>query len=198
MNPVDVLLGDNNHTLRKRLRYNEDLVNPAVTMRLQGDHYIPFVLNSERFGLVKSQTERVLQSQVDHKVVDPSLSDILIKIAAEDKRLIMAFEATYHRLTFMVANEELSKDDLLAIYIKGMGTSDYLSKRSKHASVEHGHQDFFNLILNAQKGETSVMALDDRQNVNELIHAISRAISIGHMSDDMIDKKSNLQSRLAL
>ena len=98
------------------------------------------------------------------------------------------FDATYHRIAFMVANGELSQDNLFSIYIKGMSNSDYLSHRAKHASVEHGHQNFFNLIANGQAGKDTFSVLDD-QMTEELIHAISRAISIGHMSDVVLDRQ---------
>lgn len=185
--PVDVLLGDNPDTLRKRLRYNRDADNQSVTMRLRGAHYIPRLVNHERFSLVKSQIFCRLQPEVDKLGIDPSLPEILIKINAEDRRLLASFEQTKNRLTWMVSNGELSKLDLLAIYIKGMGTSDYLSNRAKHASIEHGSQHFFNLICNAQKDSP---ALDEIQKTDELalIHALSRAISIGHLSEDMLDQ----------
>lgn len=189
--PVDVFIGAN-HTLRKRLRYNEDAINPGVVIRLQGAHYIPSVHSSDRFALVKSQTQRVLKPQVDVNEADPSLADILTKIAAEDQRLITVFDATCHRLKFMVANGELSKENLFSIYIKGMSHSDYLSNRAKHASVEHGHQQFFNLITHGQTGKDTFSVLDD-QMTDELIHAISRAISIGHMSDESLDIQTSPQ-----
>ncbi len=190
--PVEVLIGDPQHSLRKRLRYNESATNPPVEMRLQGGHYIPRLVSGERFGLVRHQTAREVQPQVDSNRVDPSLPDILIKIAAEDKRLIAAFDTTYNRLAFMVANGELSKADLLSIYIRGMSESDYLSKRATHAGVEHGHQDFFNLISSAEKGEPRWVG-SHQEMTDELIHAISRAISIGHMSEEVIDKKDAAQ-----
>ena len=194
--PVNVVLGDHYQTLRKRLRYNEAAANPPVEIRLQGEHYIPRLVHSDRFSLVKTQTDKVLQPHVSAGVDDPSLSDILAKIAAEDKRLVLSFEATCNRLNFMVANGELSQDDLLSIYIGGMDHSDYLSNRAKHASVEHGNQDFFNLIINAQKGNGQFTGSNVPKMTDELIHAISRAISIGHMSDEVIDKKLSMQPHI--
>ena len=188
--PIDVVCGE----VRKRLRYNEDLAKPSVVIRLQGAHYMPCLIHHERFTLVQSQAIRLVQPQADAQRHDPSLSAILTKIAAEDKRLIKAFDATYHRLTFMLANQELDKDDLLAIYIKFIPTSDYLSNRAKHAGIEHGHQDFFNLIMNAQKGDASWTRQGHMQMTHELVHAISRAISIGHLSEDVIDQYAHTRS----
>ena len=183
--PIEVNMVSHGKELPVRLQYNISSKNQGVVMQLQDVHYMPRVTHSERFTTVKSQQASRIKAAEDVASTDPSLTEILTKIAEENKHLVHEFENTRNRLSAMVAAGELNKQDLLAIYIKGMATSDYLPGRVKYIGIEHGNQDFFAAIMKAQQGVAAVelsTASYDEQVINELVHGIARAVSIGHMN----------------
>ena len=186
--PIEVHVVGRGKTLPMRLRYNDlGAAQAPVVMRLQDGHYTPRVHNKDRFeARISQRTHAVLPAEIKAPA-DRPLSEIYAEIAAEDKRLVDAFESAYDRLAVMVAAGELSKDDLLAMYIKGMATSDYLSGRVAHVCAEHGSQQFFDEIIQAQRGEqSSVLSAPGDDTVNELVHALARAMTIGQMSEENV------------
>ena len=198
---IEVQVVERGKTLPMRLRYNDlGAGTPPVVMQLQNGHYTPRVSLVERFTSVNSYCGRTLQP-VNTIADDPDLPEIYAAIAREDKRLVVAFDNAYDRLAVMVAAGELNKDDLLAMYVKGMVASDYLSGRIAHVCIEHGNQHFFDAIIRAQRGvqqESRPAGDNDRFIVDELVHALARAITIGQMSADNIflpiDEKQDMSA----
>ncbi len=186
--PIEVKVVSRGKELPLRLQYNEASRNAQLVVQLQNGHYIAHVTHGELFMTVKQRPLTNVKVFADDAKHDSSLEDILAVIAEEDKYLLHEFESTHNRLTAMVVAGELSKQDLLVIYIKGMTSSDYLHGRVKYVGTEHGHQHFFAALLQAQKG-TEVVELPtatyEDQVVNELVRGIARAVSIGQMS--MVD-----------
>lgn len=188
--PVNVQVIEHGKPLRARLCYNAStehpVTHPEITIQLEAAHYKPRVVLAERF-VGTSSSLRLPPPVVDPNLTDPSLESILVEIKKEDRRLSDAFESTKNLLTSMLSNGELNKDQLLALYVHNMDSSDYLTGRVCEVGVEHGTQDFMNAIHVAQ-GKTSASPLSsggaDAQIVHELIHAIARAVSIGHMDAD--------------
>ncbi len=185
---IEVRVIERGKTLPMRLMYNhQGEGHPSLVMQLQDHHYKPRVTLSERFSAVSSPVVRDVCPVTNALPNDPSLSDIHAAIAAEDMRLVTEFKETYHRLAIMVAAGELNKNDLLAMYATNMANSDYLCGRVAHVGVEHGNQQFFDAILRTQRGihQAVLPAGEHHQDiVNELIHAIARAITIGQMNAD--------------
>lgn len=187
--PIEVQVVAKNKELPMRLHYdnNSTIDKPApsaVVMQLQHGHYLPQVNHPERFATVKTLQATAVKPMIASDKTDPELSEILAKIDAEDKRLLAKFEEISHRLTAMVAANEVSKEDLLAIYVKGMKKSDYLQGRVKHVGIEHGNQRFFEALENSRQGVkliTLPKENHDEQITKELVHAIARAISIGQL-----------------
>ena len=187
---IEVQVVERVKSLPMRLRYNETStdVAPAVVMQLKNGHYIPRV-SSNCFSAVNTRLARTLSPVTNGSPQDPSLTEIYSAIALEDKRLNETFESTHRRLATMVSAGELSKDDLLSCYIKGMASSDYLSGRVAHVSVEHGNQYFFDAINRVQQTthKGSLRRGDyDQQITDELIHALARAMTIGQMSSESV------------
>lgn len=184
--PIEVEVVSRVKTLPMRLRYNEsESGNSPVVIQLQGGHYIPQVTSSEMFTPVSSQPARVITPATEKQAEDRSLAEIHAAIAVEDKRLVDTFEETHHRLMTMVIAGELSKQDLLSMYVKGMANSDYLVGRVAYVGVEHGNQHFFDAILNTQRGNAQeAISTGDEAIMTELVHALARAITIGQMNAD--------------
>ncbi|ETO94472.1 hypothetical protein [Legionella oakridgensis] len=185
--PIEVRVVEKGKELPMRLQYNAGAANPGIVMQLQNDHYIPRVVHQEEFAAVRHKPAPVVRTNaVQH---DPNLSEILAVIATEDKRLQEEFESLRHRLTAMVAAGELSKADLLKLYVKGMATSDYLQGRVQYVGTEHGTQHFFEAITQAQKEPEALVLTKEQYDehiIAELIHALARAISIGDMPAERV------------
>jgi hypothetical protein len=186
--PIEVQVVTRQKTLPMCLHYNaSETGNSPVVMQLQGGHYIPRVTSTELFKPVSSQPVRVIAPATETLAEDRSLAEIHAAIAIEDKRLVDAFEDAHHRLSTMVVAGELSKNDLLKMYVKGMATSDYLAGRVAYVGVEHGNQDFFDAIISTQRGVAQEdLPTGDQHIMAELVHALARAITIGQMNADDI------------
>lgn len=181
---IKVQVVERTKTLPLVLKYNHtELEGPQVTMQLQHGHYKPVVAVPSRFTS-SARIVREPQLAKDRLPQDPDFSEILKKIAAEDKRLTESFENTHRRIMSAVMAGELTQKDLLACYIKAMPTSDYLQGRIAHVGLEQGNQHFFDAIQNMTAGKTPTENSD--HIVNELTHAISRAIAIGHMDANRV------------
>ena len=82
-----------------------------------------------------------------------------------------------------------------------MNDSDYLQGRVAHVGLEQGNQEFFDAISGQSNNQPSIHTMNEPQITLELIHAISRAISIGQMSETAVfalvdqrqDEKASLQ-----
>lgn len=190
--PIEVQVVERLKTLPLRRHYNlidDTQVQPVIIKRAGIHFYEPQITSTERFLSVGTQLSRSIQPVKNLEVNDPSLSELLVKIAEEDKRLVKSFEDRYRQLSLMVEAQELDLEKLLAIYVKGMSQSEDLLGRVACVSAEHGNQAFFDTILRAQHGESHAVnttKTHDKAIVNELIHAIARALTIGQMSEDKV------------
>jgi hypothetical protein len=184
--PIQVQVVEHAKPLPLNLEYNADAKEPAVVIKLQGNHYIPGVKAADRFNVTATKAPRVNESVIH---VDPDLATIYAAIKAADQQMISLFEDTHHRLSTMALAGELSKSDLLAMYVNGMANSDYLRGRIACVGIEHGNQDFFNAVMNTKSGTSKDVlptTKHDDRIVAELIHAIARAVSIGQMSEEAV------------
>ena len=137
---------------------------------------------------------RLKTKQGDH--VDQNMDDSYSRVARaladveeENKRLVSDFESTKNLLNAMVNAGELTKNDLLDLYIKKRTQSDYLKGRMHAAGKEHyGTQRIFEVISRATTPEVVAPFLGghDKLVTDELVHAIARAISIGDMTAEEV------------
>jgi hypothetical protein len=163
----------------------EKVVGSPIVLQLQNKHYMPLVNNPTYFEGMKP----VKITPIATNKQDPELTEILVKVAAAEQRLLDEYNKTIKRLTTMVNAGELTKAKLLDIYIKGMKTSDYLVGRIKYAGIEHGHQHFFEAIENARRGLAPVVLSKEsheKQVTDALIQAISRAISVKQLDPALV------------
>lgn len=160
---------------------------PKVVIELKAGHYRPELLDPSYFKSDIYDTFPEVKPIISGQVADPELPEILMRIETEEQRLIAEFEALRHNLHCMLKDGTLTKNRLLELYIKGMATSDYLQGRVRHVDDERGHSYFSN-ALDAAQGVDKIFhsplhTYDEDVSV-ELVHAIARAISIGHMNAD--------------
>lgn len=160
-----------------------------IVLEHQGNRYQVKTMSTERFQAVGNQSIPSIQPVEDLPVRDPSMPELLAKIAAEDHRMMKVFEDRSNQLSLMVEAQELNLEKLLAIYVKGMSQSDYLSGTVACPLAEHGNQTLFDTILRDQQGVSDTgkaTKTHDQSIVDELIHAIARALSIGQMNENKV------------
>ncbi|MDX1836334.1 hypothetical protein DIZ81_02115 [Legionella taurinensis] len=177
-----------------------------VVIQLQGQHYIPRVSQPERFQLVANQPVPPIEPNPEQSKPDPEMPAILARIEAEDKRLLAEFDYYKSLLANMVQYGNLNKDQLIAMYVKGLGSSDYLRGRIRQVGLEYGNEHFFAEITSRAQNKPAIIALNRESNesqvVNELIHAIARAVSIGQLDSklvlDMIENDNQENTRSSI
>ena len=174
--PITVQVVDGSKSLPYQFQYNVDSSCPSVLIKLEKGHYVPY-LRGPSPQTRPTPVQSIMPSK-DDLAFDRKLPDILAMIAEDQKRMKDKFESIREKLEAQVLlgskQGGLNKDDLLSIYVNGKQTSDYLQGRARLAGIESGNP----------RGHSC----HDEYVVNELVHAIARAISIGHMSPDVIYK----------
>lgn len=186
--------------LPAKYQYNKSSRASDVLIRLSHQHYTVAVIQVERF--VKA-IEAVVREAI--QVNNPSIihfesdrADSLLKIRENDARLAEDFDKNTTCLSKLLESGELNKNDLLAIYIAGITECDSLQNSVQYVGIEHGNKKFFQAVLN-HAGRSILMPNTplghcyEEQVVKELVHGISRAISMGYLSADVIDE--HLDSR---
>lgn len=194
--PIEVQVVDRLKILPKPLRYhNVGGGAQPIVMRLQDGHYTPRVHHKDFFSSATAIPASVLDPVIENSQ-DPSIDELLAIIDAEDKRMLDAFDSIYDQLAFKVKIGDLSQDDLLTMYVKGMPNSDYLAGRVRCVTQEHGNQQFFDAVSRAQgrvsQNDVVPSGNPNQRIVDELIHAIARAISIGQMSEAVLSHADEL------
>jgi len=197
--PIQVKVTEFGKELFKRDGYGPNKANAKtepVVIQLQSKHYRAEVSNTALFNGMNGQlinTQSVLSPQ--EPVADPDMPEIFAKIAKADKALIDDFEKNVRRLKTMFDCKEITKETLLDIYIAGMADSDYLRGRIRYVGMENGNQSFFEEAINQKSvGQPVVISKQyEAQLVNELVHAIARAVSIGQLDEStMFEQKASL------
>lgn len=166
-----------------------------VAIQLQNEHYIPEVVHVERFQNIANIPATAPLNAVMQEHHDPEQSVIMERIKQDDARIIAEYDKQEARLQIMLSLEEITMQELLDIYVKGLGTSDYLQGRIAHVGQENGNQVFFEAITRAQKGDKAISLTNEthKEQVQQaLIHAIARAISIGQMPETVLDRKESI------
>ncbi|STX27625.1 Predicted cysteine protease (OTU family) [Legionella beliardensis] len=166
----------------------EEIQPDPIQISLEGKHYKPYVKKPERFQLTSYKS--VVQPVNEPVFNDPPLETLLKRIEEDDKRLVDVFNDNVTRLTYLVADNKLTKDELIAIYTKGLKDSDYLRSCNDYLNLEYGSQAFFEgASANSKRPMKDVVILEDNfeaQVIGELIYALARAITIGQLDENLV------------
>jgi hypothetical protein len=197
--PINVRVIESGKEIAAKLTYNRQNPNSSIDIQLntKRQHWVPYVAHSKlTHGIQARAIPPVLKKGFD----DPSLEKVLEKITEDDKVVLEKYEDYQRCLEYMVLSDEVVKSDLMNAYIEGMATSDYLQGRVKYIGVEHGNQNFFDLLLSArEKVVVPQNSKYDEQVTQALIQAIARAISIGQMSIETLNSLgSKSKARIGL
>lgn len=186
---IKVIDKGNGKLVGKSYVYNQAAKN-QITIQLQSGHYK---------GVLKSSSEDVdnfidnkagytppllKPAKVIHK--DPSEAEIIAKCNAYDKKVLSDFNQIKENLNFKVKIGDLNTEKLIQMYIAAINNSDYLQGRHIASIRDSGNENFFRTIVEAQRAAKEGITVtypqeNQMDSINhELIHAISRAVSIDH------------------
>lgn len=164
-------------------------VGSSITLHLKNESYLAEVNNSSYFVGLSLSIAPVITPKGANGNHEFSLTHLLQKIISDEQRILSEFESTSKRLQIMVKAGELSKEQLLSIYIHEVVNCSGLAKSTNYAGIEHGHQKFFELIeMNRNEGRQANRSEKGYEQLflNELIHALSRAVALGQLDPALI------------
>lgn len=161
----------------------------GLTLQVQCGHYLPLLSRPESFKTLKFYSELVVfpvKAAMDHEV---DKERIWKRINDVDQAFLKPFHSNLRRLTTMFCAGEISKADLLSVYIQGLSNPNYHQAATKNVGIEHGNQHFFETI-NHQSGVQGIILPrkndHNQQLVKELIHAIARGIAVNQFNEDTV------------
>jgi len=190
--PIEVQMVEKRKELPMTLYYqaeSEQVVKcPRVVVQNCGNHYMAKVMNPALFQSTVHVSPNIDALQLSDSVDnDPKLADIMQAIAEDDKKISEQFTNVGQRLYAMLEADEITTGSLLDLYITGMPTSDYLKGPVHHVGLEYGNTAFFDALDGAIDNHNE----HESQITTELVHAIARAISIGHMNEETVFEQLN-------
>ncbi len=169
--PIEVQVIERAKTLSQRIFYNrKDASTTAIELRLQEGLYTVGVSATLRERFITSQSllvRSVLTPVLDEAAVKEVIDTLPELIAAERKEVDVVFEATYKRLAAMVVAGELTQQQLLDVYVRGITSSNDFSRRgvtrlSHPHSLPDGHEVAF---------------------IKELVYGLAEAVSYGERTE---------------
>ncbi|MBA2648318.1 MAG: hypothetical protein H0U75_01760 [Legionella sp.] len=166
-----------------------------LALQIQNDQYFPKVINKTAFAYVgqKSNTLKLNALTNENKIED-TVKSCLDDIGLENKRLALAFNQTSKTLNSMVSAKEISKNDLVACFIK------FLPQNSVTKPGEVYLANFKE--QNKRPAKLTLTENHEHQEMGLLISSLSIWVSTGQVESDAlfdhIDKHStpNLRARL--
>lgn len=171
----------------------DDLQSPVEVEKL-GGHYRARLDSPVLIQAFEAAPPQSLAALPEYIPALPSEDEMIQRTIAADKKILKTFEEHYDTLTDLVISKGITKDQLLDIYIKGIGTSDYLQGRVKYVRAEYNGQDFFERAIESAKSRqrgVGVVAQEEEPQfeepiMNELMHAIARATSIKQLDFEKV------------
>lgn len=165
-----------------------------IEIYYNGGHYIPIVSekNAQRFksAAIHNMPSSSLAISLADYATDSEMDDILRWTENEVEQIKESFEENEIRLINFVIDEQLTKEDLMTIYIKSVKPSDSLNG-SHYLGTEFGTENFFAMILMKEGlSVADVEALKDNhyddQVMQCLIRRIAQALALGQITEDAV------------
>lgn len=180
------------NSLMNKYTYSGNDTNFTVRVVLSNQHYTAKVqANDEQINKFRGIRTVFNSTQTKPTTVennDPKLSVILERIKLHDKKVLHDFNVCKENLLFKVGLNELTKEQLVSMYIKSISSSDYLQGRHIASLKESGNAQFFQTIVNAQEAHNKGLTIDYLDDspvdtvVEELVHALARASAIDQVN----------------
>lgn len=208
--PIDVLVVNSLHGEELHLRQtHEPLVKkPGVTPLTlhfdEGQKEYSLLLQNEKLApcaRLLMQTAEVLLPLQTSEMNEPSLSELVTTLRAENQLLTQTFDEIFIRLSYKAKDENWSLKQLMTIYTTLLATSSL--EKNKKLGLEYGSQNFLASLhenqLGAKKPEKAVDKNYQQQVMKQLLEAISCLILLNPLEAEHIfeeDKKTSpMQNR---
>jgi hypothetical protein len=184
--------------LAKRVIFNEYSSGPfSLSLQQAENNYQPFVNNPAKFALQSRSLDeqKVIDKGVEiaQAAQDPSMQQIMARIAADDRRIIDVYKQSIAFIENELGKNNIATDDLLQLYIESIKVAKESTRKVDYVGVENGSQAFFRKLLNTKTNghETLKRKYDARSNTleAELTQALARAISIGRVDPNYTIEK---------
>jgi hypothetical protein len=169
--------------LEPPLRFNDAaenrVTNPIITIELKQKHYKPrlvehayFFSNAyDSYPFIKPFRQSETQKTLTH-------GEILEAIQKENKRFSADFEASRSCLMAKVSADGLKKDILMNLYIENRGMINWRTCKKNLPGLNYGDE-----VISHSHRRTH-----DEEVVTTLVLALSRAISLGQLSPDILEQ----------
>lgn len=177
----------------KRLMEVKAPIGSLITLQYQNGQYFPVVRDPHHYTFLKNHQFSRARLKTDDAINYPSLAEIQPEIAIEDKQLIKEYEQHIKRLSLMLKNGEITREDLRDIYIQSINET-----VDEPIGTEHGTQDFFDDIRTAY-GEIEPVSLSTFANNNDqvsqvYVDAVARGLSVGQVKPALLDEVAEARS----
>jgi hypothetical protein len=185
---IELAFVESNKEIPLHLTYNKE-AKTTVNMQLMDNHYRPKVHNPQLFQSVNKPIIHLIEPKhVEH--LDRPMSEIIKDIELGVARDQLAYQEMQGTLNNLVADELLSKKDLLTLYVKNMPSSDNSRGRVTNLALDNNQRFTIALSQPQNLGKTNY----DEQVMAELIHALSIAHTIGDLNLDHLPQVMGLKN----
>lgn len=161
---------------------------PSIYLQLQSSHYRPYV-SKELIGEYEHHvnTSTPIKPASEERV--QKIEDLEQKMIDECNKLLNTEQESYNEALAKISENDFSIKDLLDLYTKVMGNCDYLQGRIKYMDIEYNNahdltekSEFYAQLLMVNLNYNDISGPKPSKDMvkSELIHAISRSISIGN------------------
>ncbi|WP_133130654.1 OTU domain-containing protein [Legionella yabuuchiae] len=175
---IQVSVVEPDKSLPLKIRYDGQ-TNVTLSLQRQGDVYMPYLKQTERFKQALQYTRNVELEHLIENEEEIDVKQLIQRAGQEIEQIYTTYHHTSNNLKVMFDARELTQDDLLAIYLACIQPE---SNTMKYSGTEYGNQAFFTAISAARSG-TMPVAESPRINQNaELIHGIAMAVSFEQTS----------------
>ncbi len=167
---------------------NSKASSPQVIMHWQGNTCViaAHVMFSAWFDSINAKSLNVrplsLEALASYSTRASEKSAILEK---ENRATLQKYHLTRHRLSGMIAKQNLSEKEVLSLYIHSLAQQNDSIARKKYLGTEHGNQHFFEHLQGQHPlfKNDSVNPPSTSGILNGLIDALARSITLGDMPD---------------
>lgn len=154
-------------------------------------HATAFIKRSGRDYYLSFHSENTMHTFVAEKISEPVVPNLEHHNSIAEIRKLLIEDADLLNKRFIRAHSDLSvsnltKEDLLMVYIKLLSDKVDFPQQGKRSGVEHGYQHFFANLTDDDQHPRILTDCYDEQLRTELLRAIARAIALDDVSLDEV------------
>ena len=167
---------------------NSKTSHPQVIMHWQGNRCViaATVMFSSWFDSINVNSLNVPPlSQEAIASYSTRASEQIARLEKENHATLKKYHLTRHRLSSMIAKQDVSEQEVLSLYIHALAQQSDSIALKKHLGTEYGTQHFFERLQGQYPlfKTDSVNAVSPSGILDGLIDALARSITLGDMPD---------------